>query len=197
MLDILPVHSSMMADFELVIVMLAIDYHVVAGEVELRPRVVEVDQVLGYLPMIVAKLDVAVPSVTVFLAEPVEPMEAVVVYLAELVEPMEVALEAFAALVEPMVSAAENLFGMAVSTDSWAVSPLVLVVHSTIGVFAEKEACPSCASIVVEPVSGIEVVLVAGPKVAEHLSEVVLVLLVESRMADHEKSKYWCLVGSG
>lgn len=189
-----------MAEFGLVFVTVAMGYQKVDAELELRPRVVEVDLVLGDLPMIVAGPDdaVAVPMlvVAVFLVEFVEPKEVVVVLLAELVEPMEVVLEVFAEVVEPKAAAVEILYGKAVPTDSEAVKALLLGLDPRMAVIAASLACHSCVSMLAELVDETEVALEDGSRVAEHLSEVVLVLHAESRMAVPEGPSYLGLAES-
>lgn len=83
-------------------------------EAELRPKVVEVDLVLGLVAMFVVE-----PDAVVVVAEP---MAVVVGILAEPVEPKEVVLGIVSGVVAPMVVEVESLFGMAVSMGSGAAA---------------------------------------------------------------------------
>lgn len=137
-------HSSTVAEFGLVFVIVPMDWQEVAVEVELRPRVVEADLELGHLPMLVGVPDdVAVVPKMVVAVLLVEPKGVVVVFLAELVEPMVAVLEVFAEVVEPMAAPVESLYGEAASIDSGVVSVLVLGFDSRMPVFAASVASPS------------------------------------------------------
>lgn len=96
-------------------------------EAELRPKVVEVDLVLGLVAMFVVE-----PDAVVVVAEP---MAVVVGILAEPVEPKEVVLGIVSGVVAPMVVEVESLFGMAVSMGSGAAAALVLGLDPRLAAF--------------------------------------------------------------
>lgn len=88
----------------------------VAVEAAVRPKVVEVDQVLGPVAMFAAEADAVVA----------EPMVVAAGILAEPVEPKEVVLGGVSGVVASTVVVVESLFVLAVSMDSGVAAALVL-----------------------------------------------------------------------
>lgn len=147
-----------------------------AVEAEMRPMVVEADQALQAVAMLVVVLDavVAEPKVVAdgILAEPVEPKGVEPVFFAGVVAPMVVEAENVAVVVPMGPEAAVALVGL--EADPKLVAFVVdLVAHEGV-------------SKVAETVFALEV----GPRVAEHLSGLVLALEADPRMADFEGSNY-------
>lgn len=149
----------------------------VAAESELRPRVVEVEPVLGSVAMLVVK-----PAVVA------EPMVAADEILVEMVEPKEVVLE-FVARVA-MVVDFESLYLLVETKRPAAAAVQVLEVDPNLAAFAVDVVAHELVSRMTEPVAETAVALEAGPRMAEHVSGFVLPLETGSKMAELEGAMY-------
>lgn len=115
-------------------------------EAELRPKVVEVDLMLGLVAMLVVE-----PDAVVVVAEPTA---VVVGILAEPAEPKEVVLGIVSGVVAPTVVEVESLFGMAVSMGSGAAAALVLELDPRLAAFDVGGPAHLGVSRVAEPAAG-------------------------------------------
>lgn len=138
---------------------------------------VEADLVLGSVAKVVEEPD----------AVAAEPMVAAAGILAEPVEPKGAALEVFAEVVASMMFGIVPVSVMAVPTVPGAAAALVgLEIDPKMVALAADLAAHESVPRVDESVLALE----AGPKMAEHLSVLVVALEADSRMAAFEGSRY-------